>query len=170
MTPNRSVDRARRFVDGTIKQLRLVGPTAREVARAVARLQRRAFEVPEDPESRADALARYELVTGDARRVYEETDSVGTMTAERVRRTAYSIVTDAHRTTVESYPALWPTEDPTVLHHQLYTVASGDTLGSVATHFHVDTARLARDNDIDPRYQFVPGQPLWIATSASGVR
>jgi hypothetical protein len=121
------------------------------------------METWEDPETRAKTLAEYELVTGDAEQFARELESVTRVKAERVRSTAHELLTDAHRTTIETYPALWPADDPALAHHQLYTVAAGDTLGTVAARFHADPARLARDNDLDPRYRPMPGQPLWIA-------
>ncbi|HEX7670575.1 MAG TPA: LysM peptidoglycan-binding domain-containing protein, partial [Polyangiaceae bacterium] len=162
-TPRTSVDRVRRFIDGSIKQLRLVGPSEREVARAVAVLRRRALETWEDPEARARALAESELVTGDARHFGAEAESLTRVKAERVRARTHDLLIDARRTTIETYPALWPADDPALARHQLYTVAAGDTLGSLAARFHADPARLAKDNDIDPRYRLMPGQPLWIA-------
>jgi hypothetical protein len=161
--PRTSVDRVRRFIDGSIKQLRLVGPSEREVARAVAVLRRRAFETWEDPEARARVLAEYELVTGDARQFSYEVGSLTHMKAEHVRGRAHEVLIDARRTTIETYPALWPADDPALARHQLYTVVAGDTLGTIAARFHADPARVAKDNDLDPRYRLMPGQPLWIA-------
>lgn len=161
-TTRASIDRVRRFVDGSLKQLRLVGPGAREVSRVLAGLRKRALETWENPEQRAETLAEYELLTGDARRFSEELQSVAAMTPERVRSVAHDLLVDAHRTTLETYPTLWPADDPAMAHHRLYTVAVGDTLETIAARFHVDAARLAKDNDVDPRYRLMPGQPLWI--------
>jgi LysM domain/Peptidase M16 inactive domain len=161
-TTRASVDRVRRFVDGAVKQLRLVGPSAREVSQASAHLRQRALETWENVEERAAALAACEWEQGDAGRFGDGLKGLTTVTPERVRRAAHERLVDARRTTIEIYPKLWPTDDPTLSQHRLYTVAVGDTLDAVARRFHVDAVRLARDNDVDPRYRLVPGQPLWI--------
>jgi hypothetical protein len=161
-TTRASVDRVRRFVDGSLRQLRLVGPSTREVSRACAQMHQRALETWENLQERAAALAVYERERGDARRWGEELEGLATVTAERVRSAAHERIVDERRTTLEIYPKLWPTDDPAVSRHRLYTVAAGDTLEDVALRFHIDALRLARDNDVDPKYRLVPGQPLWI--------
>jgi hypothetical protein len=161
-TTRSSLDRIRRFVDGTLKQLRLVGPTRGEVERARSRLLLDSLHAFESPVSRAARLLVYERARGDARRFVDETVALSSVTPERVRRAAAEKLVDARRTTVEEYPPLWPADDARVATHQLYTIAKGDTLETIARRFRVDVARLARANDLDPKRALTPGQPLWI--------
>lgn len=157
-----SIDRARRFIDGTLKQLGLVGPSAREVRRAHAHLSTENLRRWEDVAERARGLAWYELSLGGGDAWPAEIRALGAVTPEAVRRLAREHFVDARRTTVEVYPPLFQPDDARVATHQLYTVAAGDTLASVAERFHVSLASLARANDVDPRYGLTVGQPLWI--------
>jgi hypothetical protein len=157
-----SVDRTRRFADGTVKQLRLVGPSARELERVRATLRLEALRDWENPERRARRLAWYELTLADAGQWLAEVRSLDTIRVASVKRFAHEHLVDARRSTVEVYPPSWPTDDPAHAHQQLYTAAQGDTLDAVARRFHVDPASLARANDLDPKSGLAPGQPLWI--------
>ncbi len=157
-----SADRVRRFVDGTIGQLRLVGPSRREVARARATAVRTALERWENPEARARELVSSEATEGSATRVAEEIPALASVAPDAVRAVARLAFRDERRTTLEMYPPLWPTDDPAVAHHTLYTIGQGDTLTGVAERFHVTVESLARSNDLDPKGGLMAGQPLWI--------
>jgi predicted Zn-dependent peptidase len=162
LTTRVPVDRARRFVDGAIRQLSLAGPMPLEFARARARLTLSALKLWEHPETRARELARYELGRGGASAWLDEIAALDHVTRNTVRRVAHAVFVDAHRTIVEVYPPEWPPDDPALLRQALYTVAKGDTLVAIASRFHVDPAALARANDVDPKFSLQPGQPLWI--------
>lgn len=160
-----SIDRIRRFVDGALKQLRLVGPSRRELARARQRLLLDAYRTWEDPVALGRLLAAYELVRGGAERARSAVTALSRMTARDVARAVQRSMVEARRTTVELYPPAFPSDDPRVAGQKLYTVLPGDTLVSVAARFHVTTAAIARANDIDPKYALTEGQPLWIPTA-----
>jgi hypothetical protein len=157
-----SIDRTRRFADGTVKQLRLVGPSPREAERARHELRLEALRDWESPERRARRLTWYEFTLGDASRWLEEIRSLDAVSAGSMKRFAREHLVDARRTTVEVYPPKWPTDDPALSRHQLYTTVPGDTLDALAARFRVSATRLARTNDLDPKYGLTPGQPLWI--------
>lgn len=157
-----SVDRARRFVDGTLKQLRLVGPAPVEFDRARAHLELDALLSWERLETRARDLVDAELTTGNAGRLLARNAALAGLTRDTVRRLSGARLLDSRRTTVEVYPALWPVDDPRLSRHSLYTVAAGDTLDTLAARFHVTVAQIARANDLDPKYGVAVGQPLWI--------
>jgi hypothetical protein len=157
-----SVDRARRFVDGTLKQLRLVGPAPVEFDRARAHLALGALLSWERIDTRARDLVEAELTTGNAARLLARNAALAGLTRDTVRRLSGARLLDSHRTTVEVYPALWPVDDPRLSRHVLYTVVAGDTLDGLAARFHVTVAQIARANDLDPKYGVAVGQPLWI--------
>jgi hypothetical protein len=157
-----SLDRARRFIDGAVKQLRLVGPSRGELRRARVRLERRALLQFENPTERAKMLSLYELTQGDARAWFEENDAVRTLTEENVRKVAHDGLVDARRTTVETYPPLWPEDDPKLAQYRTYTVEPGDTLSGIALRFGIPLQDIARANDLDPRYRLTTGQSLLI--------
>jgi hypothetical protein len=157
-----SIDRVRRFVDGALKQMRLVGPSRRELTRARERLLLDAYATWEDPVTRARLLASYELVRGGADRAPREIAAIERITADTIRQSVRLGLIDARRTTVEVYPPSWPQDDPRIAKQRLYTVAEGDTLTAIAARFGVEVAAIARINDVDPRYALSPGQPLWI--------
>jgi hypothetical protein len=157
-----SLDRTRRFVDGTLKALRIVGPTAGEVARARARLARRALETWESAELRARALGEAELTLGDARLLFALTEAHARVTPENVRAAVAAHLVDARRTTLEIHPPAWLPDDPRLASHRLYTIARGDTLTTLAQRFGVSIAALAGANDLDPRRSLTPGDALWI--------
>jgi hypothetical protein len=157
-----SLDRARRFIDGAIKQLRLVGPSRGELRRAKSRLQRRALLDWEDPTARAKALSVAELTRGDARAWLEDNGAVLSLTEETVRKVAHDSFIDGRRTTVETYPPLWPEDDPKLSQYRTYTVEPGDVLSDLAARFGVAIQSIARANDLDPRYRLVTGQALLI--------
>jgi predicted Zn-dependent peptidase len=157
-----SIDRLRRFVDGTLKQLRLVGPSRREFAIAYEKLRREALTTWEDPSARAARLAVYELSGCPADQWLEELKSLDSMTADSIRRFARTHFLDSRRTTVETFPPLWPNDDPRLARARLYTVAEGDTAVGLAERFHVPLATLLRENDLDPKYALVVGQPIWL--------
>jgi len=69
---------------------------------------------------------------------------------------------DARRTTVETYPPLWPEDDPKLSQYRTYTVEAGDVLSDVASRFGVPVQSIASANDLDPRYRLVTGQALLI--------
>jgi hypothetical protein len=162
-----SVDRVRRFVDGTLKQLRLVGPSAGETSRAARRLELRAAQIWEHPLLRARELALHELTRGDAREWLAEVAALRAVAPEAVRGVAHSQLVDARRTTVEAYPPLWPADDPRVRGHRLHTVVKGDTLFDLSRRFGVPVAAIARANDLDPGRVLSPGQGLWIPPTAA---
>ena len=157
-----SLDRARRFIDGAIRQLRLVGPTRGELRRARGHLERRALLEFENPTDRATKLSLYELTRGDARAWLEEQLALRALTEETVRRIAHDHLVDARRTTVETYPPRWPEDDPKLSQYRSYTVEPGDVLADVASRFGVTAHDIARANDLDPRYRLVTGQALLI--------
>jgi LysM repeat protein len=157
-----SIDRIRRFVDGALKQLRLVGPSRRELARARQRLLLDAYRTWGDPVALGRLLSAYELVRGGAERASSALTAVQRITARDVSRAVQRALVDARRTTVELYPPAFPPDDPRVAGQKLYTVLPGDTLASLAERFHVTLAGLARANDLDPKYALTDGQPLWI--------
>ena len=157
-----SVDRARRFVDGTLKQLRLVGPAPVEFDRARAHLELDALLSWERLETRARDLVEAEVTAGNAARLLARNAALAGLTRDTVRRISGARLLDSRRTTVEVYPALWPVDDPRLSRHSLYTVVAGDTLDTLAARFHVTVAQIARANDLDPRYGVSVGQPLWI--------
>jgi hypothetical protein len=161
-TTRTSIDRVRRFVDGSLKQLRLVGPTRGEVQRARARLMVRSLATWEDPVRRAAALLAHELLRGDARRLLDETRALAGVTPERVRRVFAERFVDARRTTIEEYPPLWPADDARLSGYELHTIEPTDTLENLARRFRIAVTSLARANDLDPRRALTPGQPLWI--------
>jgi hypothetical protein len=161
-TTRTSIDRVRRFVDGTLKQLRLVGPTRGEVERARERLTRNALETWEDPVRRAASLAAAESVRGDAHRVLDDARALSRVSPENVRRVVAERFVDAHRSTVEEYPPLWPADDARLARYVLYTVTQDDTLETVAKHFRVSVTNLARANDLSPQHRLTPGQGLWV--------
>jgi len=157
-----SLDRARRFIDGSIKQLRLVGPSRGELRRARSRLERRALLDWENPTARAKYLSVYELTQSDGRAWLEELGELRTLTEEAVRKAAHEGLVDARRTTVETYPPLWPEDDPKLSQYRTYTVEAGDVLSDVASRFGVPVQSIASANDLDPRYRLVTGQALLI--------
>jgi hypothetical protein len=157
-----SIDRLRRFVDGALKQMRLVGPSRRELVRARSRLLLDAYRTWEDPLALGRLLASYELSRGGAARAPGDVTALERVTTLDVIRAVLAGLTDARRTTVEIYPPAWPADDPRVAKQKLYTVADGDTLAAIALRFRVTVAALARANDVDPKYALSPGQPLWI--------
>jgi hypothetical protein len=161
-TTRTSIDRVRRFVDGSLKQLRLVGPTRGVVDRARARLTVLSLATWEDPVRRAAALLEHELLRGDARRFMDETRALAGVTPERVRRLFAERFVDARRTTLEEYPPLWPADDARLSGYELHTVEPNDTLENLARRFRVPVTSLARANDLDPRRALTPGQPLWV--------
>lgn len=156
------LDRIRRFVDGALKQTRLVGPSTVDVRRTAARLRLRALEAWDDVEERSRRLALAELVHGDARAAFANVDAFARVTPETVRRTMHDAVVDSRRATVETYPKTWPEDDPAHAAHRLHTVLPGETLADIAARYQVDPTRLARENDVDPRYRLTVGEPLWI--------
>jgi hypothetical protein len=157
-----SLDRARRFIDGSIKQLRLIGPSRGELRRARSRLERRALLDWENPTARATNLSVYELTHGDGRAWLEELGELRMLTEETVRKAAHEGLVDARRTTVETYPPLWPEDDPKLSHYRTYTVEAGDVLADIATRFGVAVQSIAQANDLDPRHRLVTGQALLI--------
>lgn len=157
-----SLDRARRFIDGAIKQLRLVGPSRGELRRAKSRLERRALLDWEDPTARARLLSVYELTQSDGRAWLEEMGEILTLNEETVRKVSHDELIDARRATVETYPPQWPEDDPKLSQYGTYTVEPGDVLSEVASRFGVTTQSIARANDLDPRYRLVTGQALLI--------
>jgi hypothetical protein len=157
-----SLDRARRFIDGAIKQLRLVGPSRGELRRAKSSLERRALLDWENPTARAKRLSVYELTQSDGRAWLEEMGEIRTLTEETVRKVAHDELVDARRTTVETYPPLWPEDDPKLSQYRTYTVEPGDVLSDVASRFGVTVQSIARANDLDPRYRLMTGQALLI--------
>ncbi len=98
-----SVDRARRFLDGALKQLRLVGPSKRELDRARLRLRQAALLAWEDPLIRAQTLAWYEVVRGSATRWIDEIHALEAVTASAVRQVVRERFIDGRRATVEVY-------------------------------------------------------------------
>jgi hypothetical protein len=160
--PRVSIDRARRFVDGALKQLRLVGPSRREVERARSRLLLEEYTRREDPLARAELLAGYELVRGGASRAAGDLDALSRVTALDIARAVKENLRDGRRTTVEEYPHEFPSDDPRLVRQSLHTVAPGDTLAALAQRYKVTIAALCRANDLDPKYALSPGQPLWI--------
>ncbi|HVW29040.1 MAG TPA: LysM peptidoglycan-binding domain-containing protein [Polyangiaceae bacterium] len=157
-----SIDRIRRFVDGALKQLRLVGPSRRELARAKQRLLLDAYRTWEDPVALARLLASYELVRGGAERARSAILALSRVTPRDVSRAVQRSLVDARRTTIEVYPPSFPADDPRVAAQKLYTVVASDTLARIAERFHVSVAAIARANDLDPKYGLSEGQPLWI--------
>jgi hypothetical protein len=157
-----SIDRLRRFVDGALKQMRLVGPSRRELIRGKQRLLLEAYRAWEDPVSRGRLLASYELLRGGAEQAPRDMAAIERATADTVRKAVRLGLRDALRTTVEIYPPSYPEDDPRIAKQRLYTVASGDTLAAIASRFRVDIAAITRINDLDPKYALSPGQPLWI--------
>jgi predicted Zn-dependent peptidase len=157
-----SVDRARRFLDGSIKQLRLVGPSRGEVDRARSRLELDALFRWEDLRTRARDLALSELEAGDAGALARRAASLDAVSPETIRHLAHDHFVEGARTTVEVYPPLFPYDDPRLLRHAMYTVAAGDTLAAIALRFHSSVAAIARANDLDPKYSLAVGQGLWI--------
>jgi zinc protease len=157
-----SIDRTRRFVDGALKQMRLVGPSRRELSRARQRLLLDAYRTWEDPVALGRLLASYELVRGGAERARSAVAALQRITARDVSRAVQQSLVDARRTTVELYPPAFPPDDPRVAEQRLYTVLPGDTLASIAERFHVTIAAIAGANDLDPKYALTDGQPLWI--------
>jgi hypothetical protein len=157
-----SIDRMRRFVDGALKQMRLVGPSKRELTRARQRLLVDAYRTWEDPVTRARLLASYELVRGGAERAPQDIAAVERITADTIRQSVRQGLRDARRTTIEIYPPAWPEDDPRIARQRLYTIAEGDTLAAIAARFGVEIAAITRINDLDPKYALSPGQPLWI--------
>lgn len=168
-TTRTSVDRVRRFVDGTLKQLRLVGPTRGEVDRARARLMAEALATWEDPVRRAAALLAAEVLAGDALRFLDEARALARVEPESVRRTFADRFVDARRTTIEEYPPLWPADDARLAGYRLHTIEQNDTLENLARRFAVPLTSLARANDLDPKRALTPGQPLWIPPSRGGL-
>ena len=161
-SPRVSIDRLRRFVDGSLKQLRLVGPSRRELGRAKGRLLLDLYGTWQAPVALGRLLASYELTRGGAARAPGDVRALERVTALDVARAAGRALVDARRTTVEIYPPSWPADDPRVARQRLYTIADGDTLTAIAARFHVSIAAIARANDLDPKYALTPGQPLWI--------
>jgi hypothetical protein len=157
-----SIDRIRRFVDGALKQLRLVGPSRHELARARSRLLLDAYRTWEDPVALGRLLSSYELVRGGAERARSAVAALQGITTRDVSRAVQRSLVDARRTTIELYPPAFPADDPRVATQKLYTVLPGDTLTSIAERFHVSIAAIARANDLDPKYALTEGQPLWI--------
>lgn len=157
-----TLDRTRRFIDGAIKQLRLVGPSHGELRRAKNVLQRAALVDWENPTDRARHLALYELAHGDARAWLDELRALGPLTEEAVRKAAHDGLVDARRSTVEMYPPQWPEDDPKLAHYRAYTVEPADSISELAARFGVTDESIARANDLDPRFRLVPGQVLFI--------
>ncbi len=157
-----SIDRLRRFVDGALKQLRLVGPSRRELARAKGRLLQGLYAEWQEPLALGRLLASYEMSRGGAARAPADVRALERVTARDVSRAVLRGLVDARRTTVEIYPPSFPTDDPRVARQRLYTIADGDTLSTIADRFQVSVAAIARANDLDPKYALTPGQPLWI--------
>lgn len=157
-----SIDRIRRFVDGALKQLRLVGPSRGELIRAKQRLLLDAYRTWEDLVARARLLASYELLRGGAERAPRDIAAIERATNDTVRQAVLLGLRDARRTTIEIFPLNWPEDDPRRAKQRLYTVAPGDTLAAIAARFRVDVSAIARTNDLDPKYALSPGQPLWI--------
>jgi hypothetical protein len=160
-----SLDRARRFIDGAVKRMRLVGPTHGELTRAKRALTRSALLDWENPTRRARNLATYDLAQGDAHAWLEELSAIGNLTEESVRKAAHDGLVDARRTTVEIYPPLWPEDDPKLSRYRVYTVEPGDSITEVAARFGVTVPVLAGANDLDPKYRLAPGQTLLVPPS-----
>lgn len=157
-----TLDRARRFVDGAIRQLRLVGPSRGELRRARRRLELDALLEWENPTDRCRRLTRSELGHGDARAWLEELRALGSITEESVRRAAHDTLVDSRRVTVEAYPPRWPEDDPKLADYRVYAAAAGESLAGIAERFGVTVQALAKANDLDPRYGLVADQPLLI--------
>ncbi len=165
LSSNSSADRFFRFVDGSLRRLRLSLPSAAELRRAKTRVLLRAAREWEDPGERARRLAEYEFARGDARRFVAEYESVGRVTARAVRDVAAAHLVETRRSIVEAYPRLWPPDDPRLQGYRLYTAETGDTLQSVATRFRASVAALARANDLDATRAdrlLSPGQGIWV--------
>lgn len=162
-----SLDRARRFMDAAVKQLRLVGPSRGELRRARDGTERRALLEFERTESRARKLAAYELMLGDARAWFAEIGAVQALIEEDVRKAAHEHFVDARRSTVEVYPPQWPEDDPRLSQYRMYVVMPGDELGDIATRFGVTIEGIAKANDLDVRYRLMSGQPLLIPPAAA---
>lgn len=164
-----SADRFLRFVDGSMRRLRLSLPSAAELRRAKTRVLLRAAREWEDPGKRARRLAEYEFARGDARRFVAEYEGVDRVTARAVRDVAAAHLVETRRSIVEAYPRLWPPDDPRLQGYRLYTAENGDTLQSVATRFGASIAALARANDLDATRTdrlLSPGQGIWVPGSA----
>lgn len=157
-----SVDRVFRFVDGSLRRLRLAVPTRAEVRRARARLALRILEDWDNPVARARRLSRKELTRGDARRVLAEYEGLWNVTPAAVREVAAAHLLETRRTTVEAYPKLWPPDDPRLQRYRLYTAEDGDTLESIATRFGASITALCRANDLEPKRKLAAGQGIWV--------
>jgi hypothetical protein len=157
-----TVDRVERFIEGTLKQLRLVGPSARELAAGQRTFVNRLLHLVEPPDGHARLLAQLALCGAAIGPVSELVEHARRTTPERVRETVKRYLVATRRSVVEVYPPDWPIDDPTLSDFTLYTVVEGDTWQELGKRFGVPASEILRANEFDPRYRPTPGEALWI--------
>jgi zinc protease len=167
VAPLSNVDTVQKWLDGELKRLRFIGPSADELHRARARLEMRDLLTLETNEGRATRLGEYEVYFGDASLVQPDLERYRGITPEQVRKAAHTYLKDTRRSTVEVYPPGWARDLGPVITTTTYVVQKGDTLIGIAKKHGTSADAIARENRISKGRPIHPGQRL-LVTLGSG--
>lgn len=169
VSPMSSIDKAQHWLDGELKRIRSIGPSAGELRKARVGIQASILRLLETSRGRATALGRFETFWQDATLLNGELTAYDDITPSEVRQVAAKYLLDTRRSIVEVYPPGWVRDiGPTVV-TRTHVVKKGENLIRIARRYATTAEKLAKQNGIKVGGTIVVGQRL-LVTAGSGYR
>jgi LysM repeat protein len=162
VNPRSNVDKARSQLERELERLGNTGPSEAELAKARAKLASELESELDLAISRAPALGRSELETGDATSILRAGQRYARVSSFDVRQAVRNYSTETRRTSVEIYPPGWPQDLPPTVVRREHIVKAGENLIQIAKRYHSSVDAIAAANRIRSHRFIFPGQALII--------
>ncbi len=166
VTASSSVDAAQMWLDGELKRLRVVGPTAAELDKAKAYLRLQAVKTLQTNRDRAIRLGEFETFWSDAELFAEEVHAFDDVTIAEIKAFASKRLVDTQRSVVEIYPPGWVRDIGPPVITRTHIVKKGETLIGIANKYGTTAADLAKHNGISSSTHVRIGQRLLVTVKA----
>ncbi len=166
VAPQSSVDTAQMSLQEALKNLRVVGPTSAELAKAKARLKLETLNALQTNQERAIRLGEYEVYYNDATLLEEELTAYDEVSVAEIRAVVSKYLIDTKRSVVEVYPPGWVRDIGPPVITTTHIVKKGETLSGIAVRYGMTTIELAKQNGINKKTHVRIGQRLLVTKRA----